>query len=509
MTKNRPTAVAALVAAALAAGTIAAAPALAADGGSGSATGSSTGSATSGATGTAAKTVRISGADRYATAIQASLKDFPAAGSANGVVIARGDLYVDALAGTPLATAKHAALLLTDGKSLTDGVGTEIQRVLGPDTAKPVTILGGPDAVSPQVEAQLKALGHQVTRIGGADRYATALDIAGTSGAKTAVVATGTDFADALAAGPLAAYQGSAIVLSNGPTVTDAGTAAFIAHAAHVTSVGQPAVDAVHKLKVDDTELAGADRYATAEAVATQSALKDAKSAVVATGADFADPLVGGVYAAYNKGALLMTDGAKLSLPTARALLEMPGLGGTTIVGGTDAVSQGVQNSIDTVLAGAPQIQSLRDFQVQAQKQAKTDREAVTITANILADQLTAAADALSALTNVVKQNPDTHIGDPLLKLADALTAVLDAKDDNALYTAMQNVDLASRALGADPDATPAEQAAVSSFTTKWGGVANAYANYQKADATAHMSDTRAADAQRAIDEAIAKLIGA
>ncbi|WP_370343505.1 cell wall-binding repeat-containing protein [Catenulispora sp. MAP5-51] len=161
--------VAALVATAVAAGAVTASPALAADNGSAD----------------TAKSVRISGADRYATTSQASVEDFPAAGSAHGVVIARGDLYVDALAGTPLATAKQAALLLTDGSSLTPGVAAEIQRALGSDTAKTITILGGADTVSPQVEAQLKALGHPVDRIGDADRYATAEAVATSRSSRT------------------------------------------------------------------------------------------------------------------------------------------------------------------------------------------------------------------------------------------------------------------------------------------------------------------------------------
>ncbi|MEY9892648.1 hypothetical protein ABIA31_006326 [Catenulispora sp. MAP5-51] len=61
-----------------------------------------------------------------------------------------------------------------------------------------------------------------------------------------------------------------------------------------------------------------------------------------------------------------MTDGAKLSLPTARTLLEMPNLSTTTIFGGPEALTPSVQQSIDTALADIPQIQTLRDFQTQA-----------------------------------------------------------------------------------------------------------------------------------------------
>src|SRR4051812_26353814 len=261
MSRNRPLAISALVASAVAAGGFAAAPAMAAD------NGNSAGTNTVG-TNAAPKLDRIGGGDRYETAILASQADFPIAGSAQGVVIARGDIYVDALAGTPLAAKTGASLLLTDSKQLTPGVADEIKRLLGTGTAaknKAITILGGEVAVTPAVEKQLKALGYTVNRIGGFDRYATALDIAGTTKAKNAIVATGMNFADALAAGPLAAAsQDAAIVLSNGSTVTDAATAAFVKGAGTVTSVGVPAVAAVDKLGVKDAELAGWDRYGTA-----------------------------------------------------------------------------------------------------------------------------------------------------------------------------------------------------------------------------------------------------
>jgi hypothetical protein len=107
-----------------------------------------------------------------------------------------------------------------------------------------------------------------------------------------------------------------------------------------------------------------------------------------------------------------------------------------------------------------------------------------------------------------VNQNPNTLIADPVNKVADTLDALKTVKSDNDLYTAMQNAQLAVRTLGEAANATPAEQAAISTFTLKWAEVSTAYDQYQQATATAHRSDTRASDAQRAIDDAIAKLIG-
>ncbi|MEY9908935.1 hypothetical protein ABIA35_005169 [Catenulispora sp. MAP12-49] len=144
---------------------------------------------------------------------------------------------------------------------------------------------------------------------------------------------------------------------------------------------------------------------------------------MVATGADFADPLVAGVYAAHPKGALLTTDGAKLSLPTARTLLEMPNLSTTTIFGGPEALTPSVQQSIDTALADIPQIQTLRDFQTQTQQQAKADDQAATAAATDFGTKVNTAANSFTTLVDTVNQNPNTLIADPVNKVADALDA--------------------------------------------------------------------------------------
>ena len=62
--------------------------------------------------------IRLSGSDRIATAIAVSQAAFPTAGSAGGVVLARSDIFPDALGGTPLAAAKDAPLLFTPPTSL-------------------------------------------------------------------------------------------------------------------------------------------------------------------------------------------------------------------------------------------------------------------------------------------------------------------------------------------------------------------------------------------------------
>ncbi|MEY9859137.1 putative cell wall-binding protein [Catenulispora sp. GAS73] len=303
-----------------------------------------------------ATVTRLGGTTRYGTALDVSAAQWKD-GAAGGVVIARGDAAPDALAGVPLAAHVHGPLLLTDPKSLDGATAAEIKRVLGADKTKTITLLGGTTAVSPAVQAQLTALGYHVQRIGGSDRFDTALRIAGEGLGPTAnvVVATGTDFADALAAGPLAAAQHAAVVLSDGPVLNPA-TAAFVAAHSHVTAVGGAAVTAVAKAAPGKaaTDLWGGDRYATAVKVGEAMTAGHAPVAVgLASGTVFPDALTGGAYAANAGVPLLLTDPKQLP-PNVSGLLALwkQQLAAVEIFGGPVAVSTGVQSSVVTTVGG-------------------------------------------------------------------------------------------------------------------------------------------------------------
>lgn len=113
---------------------------------------------------------RHSGDDRYATAVEISKAGWD---SASVVVLARGDVYADALAGVPLAYANNAPVLLTTPKRLPDVTRDELVR-LG---ASKVYILGGIGAVSQGIEDELVGMELEVVRISGENRFDTAAKI--------------------------------------------------------------------------------------------------------------------------------------------------------------------------------------------------------------------------------------------------------------------------------------------------------------------------------------------
>lgn len=288
---------------------------------------------------------RLAGADRIGTAVAVSNAEFPAAGSAGAVVIARSDDYPDALVGATLAAAKSAPLLFASGGVLPAQTAAEIQRVL--TAGRTVYLLGGTSAIPTSVATTLTSLGYTVVRYFGTDRYGTALAVADALGdPSTVLLATGINFPDALAAGPAAAHLGGVVLLTDG-TVLPASVSAYLAaHPRKVYAIGGPAVTA----DPSATALIGADRYATAVAVATQ--FFTAPTTIgVASGVTFADALAGGAMLAHTGGPLTLSDPNALSPVTSSYLTQNQStLATTSLFGGAAALSSFVQSEVGTAL---------------------------------------------------------------------------------------------------------------------------------------------------------------
>ncbi|MGB8000065.1 MAG: cell wall-binding repeat-containing protein, partial [Anaerobacillus sp.] len=244
---------------------------------------------------------RTAGETRYETAIEISKKGWE---SADTIVLARGDMFPDALAGAPLAYKYDAPILLTEKHKIDSSVKKEIER-LG---AKKAIILGGPDAVSPYVEYSLKGLGLKVERVGGENRYETAVNIAAKLGGSPdkAILANAFNFPDALSVASYAAQNGYPIVLTNDDQLPAVSKKIMKATEEQIVVGGK---DVIHEDIVDGLSNAirysGEDRYATSAAIATVLT-PDADTAIVATGLKFADALAGSVLAAKENAAILL-----------------------------------------------------------------------------------------------------------------------------------------------------------------------------------------------------------
>ena len=161
---------------------------------------------------TTGSVIRLAGSDRYATSAVISKANFTA--GVPVVYIATGLSFPDALSGAPVAAIKGGPILLVPGTSIPSVVRTELTRL------KParIVILGGTSVVSSAVATSLKAYATSgsVSRLSGADRYATSAAISKASFAAhvpVAYIATGLDFPNALSGAPVAAIHGGPILL--------------------------------------------------------------------------------------------------------------------------------------------------------------------------------------------------------------------------------------------------------------------------------------------------------
>ena len=202
----------------------------------------------------------------------------PSADGARAVILARDDVFADALAGAPLA-GNDACILFTaggPGATLDAETRVEIDRVLR--TGGPVLVLGGPNAVSSTVESTLTSSGYAVERFQGQTRFETAIAIARrvrslNPGGTSAMVAFAYNWPDAVTAGAYGAATGTPILLSETPALHPATQDWFLVDGTQsAVGIGGSAVlaDAVIAALPQGRRISGPNRMATAVAVTDQ-----------------------------------------------------------------------------------------------------------------------------------------------------------------------------------------------------------------------------------------------
>jgi putative cell wall-binding protein len=300
--------------------------------------------------------IRVSGADRYATSVDAAKAAFP--DKAGVVYVATGTNFPDALGAAAAAAASNGPLLLTSRTALSASVREEIQS-LAPSEIK---VVGGTAAVSSDVFATLSDLAPTVVRISGSDRYSTGRAIvqdAFSAGASTVYIATGANFPDALSASAAAGSAGDPVVLVNGsasaldPATIDLlqslGATAFVI-AGGPSAVSAGIADGLSTLGTV-TRYYGADRYSTSDAI-NQAIFPSATSVYFATGAGFADALSGAVLASAEHSPLYIVEGNCVPDATETDLASAA-VANVTLIGGPSALNSQVA-ALDNCTSVAP-----------------------------------------------------------------------------------------------------------------------------------------------------------
>ena len=304
---------------------------------------------------------RIEGLTRYETAVRVSERTFSS--TAPAVVIASGENFADALAGSALAGARGGSLLLTERGSLPDATAAEIER-LSPTA---VYVLGGVASISPEVASAVgSAAGVTPVRLEGEDRYETAANVAEEvslySDGSTALVASGSSWPDAAALSALAYARGYPILLAQKSGLPES-THAFLTEFDPDTVLvagGESVLSATVDDELEDvtgdlpTRFAGADRYRTTALIADYcvSIGFDSEDVYIATGEVYADALTGGVLAGTNSNPLLLTKKDTVPSGTALWLTEHKStIAKLHILGGSSAVSDDGVFGLGTVMA--------------------------------------------------------------------------------------------------------------------------------------------------------------
>ncbi|WDZ86101.1 cell wall-binding repeat-containing protein [Micromonospora cathayae] len=269
------------------------------------------------------RVVRLSGTDRFTTAVAISQSHWATRGNAadkrapaDSVVLTRWDSFADALGGSALAAAKQGPLLMSTLDTLHPTATAEMQRILAP--GKTVYLLGSAaGAISANVEQQVKALGYNTVRLAGTDRFATSVAIANAIDPTpdTVLVATGMDFPDALSAGAAAGAQNlpgkgtSAVVVLTNNNLLPAPTKTYLdGLSGSSTVVGVGLSGATAAQPYDAIPLYGDSRWETA--LLTAWTFFGGQNHIgVTTGMNWPDALAGGALMASLDGPLLLTYG--------------------------------------------------------------------------------------------------------------------------------------------------------------------------------------------------------
>jgi putative cell wall-binding protein len=320
---------------------------------------------------------RLAGSDRHDTARVVAEATFPLV--ALDVVIARSDDFPDALAGNYVAGA-GLPILLTLPDELPAPTRTALQRL----RTRNAILLGGTGAIHQSVEDELRRMGLTTDRIAGGDRFDTARQCAeyydasgvGTvNGKRTAIVASGRNFPDALAGGPLSFLAALPMLLTERDTLPAATTAALTGlRIEQVLLLGGKAAvsDAVETALSGSgmtvVRIAGGDRTETATQLADYmldpanrfalgpfAVAFDDSHVNLARGDGFPDALAGGPHGGTEAAPIVLSQSAtSLGRATRAWLFRRSGtLENGDIFGGTGAVSAQVQDDATRAARGA------------------------------------------------------------------------------------------------------------------------------------------------------------
>ncbi|MGO0883489.1 N-acetylmuramoyl-L-alanine amidase [Clostridioides difficile] len=268
---------------------------------------------------TSAPITELTGSDRYETAVKISKEGWK--NGSDKVVIINGDVSIDGIISTPLATTYNAPILLVEKNNVPSSVKAELKRL----NPKDVIIIGDENSISKTTANQIKsAVDSNQTRLNGSNRYETSLLIAKEIDKNHDVdkvyITNGKDGGeiDALTIAAKAGQDKQPIIVADKDSITnltyewlkneDLQSAYFIGGPQMISTNVINKVNDITKDNVANNRVYGVDRHETNANVIKKFYTEDELEAVLVAKSDvLVDALAAGPLAASLKSPILIT----------------------------------------------------------------------------------------------------------------------------------------------------------------------------------------------------------
>jgi len=295
---------------------------------------------------------RVAGADRIETSIAVADAGWT---QSDYAVIAYAWDFPDAVSSAPLAYKYTAPILLTDTAKLSADTSAELTKL----AVKHVFIVGGTGAVSDNVASQITALGADVQRLSGSDRYATSVAIAAAVGNTGSIVITnGYNPYEALSISPIAAKLGMPILLTARDSVPSEITNYLSQNTITQTYVLGKADGSTFDDGVADnsafpnpTRITGDNLYQrNVNIIKLFSSNLNFSKVYLATGKAFADALAGSALSATTGSPLIFVDNDLPQVTKDFLTSEAGSVTSACVLGGLGAISDNTAQTVESLL---------------------------------------------------------------------------------------------------------------------------------------------------------------
>lgn len=275
---------------------------------------------------------RVSGNDRYQTAVAVSMVGWKS--GAKTVILINGKDISEGAVVAPLAKHLNAPVLYTSPDVMTAVTKKEIDR-LKPQT---IILVGSkknlPDKV---INKTIKA---KVKRIGGKDRYETAALVAKQLPASNkAVVANGEALAEIMASAPYAAKNKMPILLTATTSLPSVTKQALKGKKETVVIGGTTSISEKVIKQLPKPKRISGNQYTISAEISKLMGSK--KKAYIAKGTSVVDALQASILAAENGGTMLYVEKTYVSTPV-KVVIDQNKLTQFTVIGGTNIIDNKV-----------------------------------------------------------------------------------------------------------------------------------------------------------------------